>query len=76
MILFISFIVTKFHVFSVQKMATLEKENTHLKIEKNKFTAALKDANKSASLNSNSVHEVLNDKEKRPPSISTQEWQI
>ncbi|KAI3788488.1 hypothetical protein L2E82_01256 [Cichorium intybus] len=39
-------------------VATLEKENTHLKIEKNKLTVALVVANKSASLNSNGVHEV------------------
>ncbi|KAI3788584.1 hypothetical protein L2E82_01355 [Cichorium intybus] len=40
-------------------VATLEKENTHLKIEKNKLTVALVVANKSASLNSNGVHEIL-----------------
>ncbi|KAI3493451.1 hypothetical protein L1887_41841 [Cichorium endivia] len=39
-------------------VATLEKENIHLKIEKNKLTVALEVANKSASLNSNGVHEV------------------
>ncbi|KAI3788372.1 hypothetical protein L2E82_01135 [Cichorium intybus] len=39
-------------------VATLEKENIHLKIDKNKLTVAFKVANKSASLNSNGVHEV------------------
>ncbi|KAI3525767.1 hypothetical protein L1887_04835 [Cichorium endivia] len=39
-------------------VATLEKDNTHLKFEKNKLTVALEVANKSVSLNSNGVQEV------------------
>lgn len=39
-------------------VATLEKENNDLKVEKNELKVALEVANKSASLNTNGVHEV------------------